>query len=195
MTTAGIVTTIGLLLALIYLLKQRADHRVIRAWIWVFVCLCGSTAAVSNRVPPDQFVYWYGVPALTAVFALTVRFWQAFDWRAWAFISIFVLNTAGLYVGAHRVVLGLGVSVLTLAVWLQIGLLFLMGRRRIREDVEQPTPQPQPKYDDRNKDNLIQFPPPAADPFIWWWDWVYTAWQARHGHARKKHQGNRINGS
>lgn len=197
MTVVGVVTTIGLFLALGYLLKNKADHRVLYAWLWLFLCLLGSTAAVTNQVPSDKFIYWYGVPALGAVAVLIMRFWGTMDWLAGVYIGIFAGNVLGLHFGLHRAALGLGVNLLTVTVWAQVALLFLMGSRRKRPLVEMMPPvRAQPKYGEKDNHEPPRRIGPPADSQVWWWYWVESAWRTKYADtlSRRSSEARRHNG-
>ena len=140
MTVVGIITTIGLILALAYALKRKTDHVVYSSWGWLFVCMCASTAAVANGASPSHYVWWYGIPAVLAMGALIRRFVKCccFDWRGKSFVALFGINTLALALGLQGLHLFAGVTLLAVTVWAQIILVFLMARARPCEVIEVP---------------------------------------------------------
>ena len=190
MTVAGVITVIGLFLALGYALKQRPDNIVYRAWAWLFFATSGSTAAVANNAPPEHYVYWYGVPALAGMGAVIYRFaaCHCTSWRSLIFAGLFGFNTLALEAGLEGVQLGFGVSVLTATVWVQIVMLFLLARAHPCEEVEHRDVREQVEFGGKKKDNVAKLSPQRLE--LWWWDWLYSSIQAKYGHIMKQENDN-----
>lgn len=192
MTLVGVITTVGLILALLYALKMRADNVVFRAWGWLFICMCASTAAVMNNAQPEHYLWWYGIPATLAVPALLFRFIQCkcMTMLAATFISLFGFNTLALAVGLDGVHLYAGVTLLAVTVWLQIIFIFLLARAHPCPDDVRPRVRDQVAYGKKKDAETSElFVKPQLD--LWWWHWLETSWRAKYAkilHLDRKHE-------